>query len=55
MDKLLTLLCGFSYAESVGAVYHNTSAKLNRGIEETFLDLAKSKSRALCCAETPQC
>jgi len=32
---------GASYAESVGAVYHNTSAKLNRGIEETFLDLAK--------------
>eukprot|EP00656_Telonema_subtile_P032578 TRINITY_DN3580_c0_g1_i1.p1 TRINITY_DN3580_c0_g1~~TRINITY_DN3580_c0_g1_i1.p1 ORF type:complete len:213 (-),score=55.97 TRINITY_DN3580_c0_g1_i1:193-831(-) len=32
---------GASYAESVGAVYHNTSAKLNRGIEETFFDLAK--------------
>jgi len=32
---------GASYAEAVGAVYHNTSAKLNRGIEETFLDLAR--------------
>ena len=31
------------YAASVGAVHYNTSAKLNRGIDELFLDLAKRK------------
>jgi Ras-related protein Rab-21 len=36
----LTLL---SYATSVGAVHFNTSAKLNRGIEEMFFDLSKRK------------
>eukprot|EP00051_Salpingoeca_urceolata_P026916 m.479265 g.479265 ORF g.479265 m.479265 type:complete len:198 (+) comp21386_c0_seq1:524-1117(+) len=30
-----------AYAESVGAVHFNTSAKLNKGIEEMFLDLSK--------------
>ena len=29
------------YARSVGAKHHNTSAKLNRGIEEMFLDLTQ--------------
>lgn len=33
----------FSYAESVGAKHYHTSAKLNKGIEELFLDLCKSK------------
>ena len=31
------------YAESVGAKHYHTSAKLNKGIEELFLDLCKSK------------
>ncbi|CAB1346407.1 unnamed protein product, partial [Coregonus sp. 'balchen'] len=29
------------YAESVGAKHYHTSAKLNKGIEELFLDLCK--------------
>ncbi len=33
-----------SYAESVGAKHYHTSAKLNKGIEELFLDLCKSKT-----------
>ena len=32
-----------SYAESVGAVHYNTSAKINKGLEEVFGDLSKSK------------
>jgi len=32
---------GTSYAKSVDAAYFNVSAKLNRGIDDTFLDLAK--------------
>merc|ERR1711998_695392 len=32
---------GQRYAESVTACYFNTSAKLNRGIDEAFLELAK--------------
>ena len=35
--------CLCSYAESVGARHYHTSAKLNKGIEELFLDLCKSK------------
>ncbi len=31
----------FRYAESVGAKHYHTSAKLNKGIEELFLDLCK--------------
>jgi len=34
------------YAETVGAVHFNTSAKLNRGIEEMFLDLTKRMMKA---------
>mmetsp|Transcript_26282 Transcript_26282/g.36866 ORF Transcript_26282/g.36866 Transcript_26282/m.36866 type:complete len:211 (-) Transcript_26282:214-846(-) len=34
------------YAESVGAVHFHTSAKLNRGIEEMFLDLSKRMMKA---------
>jgi Ras-related protein Rab-21 len=30
-----------SYAESVGASYFNTSAKLNKNVNEIFLDLSK--------------
>eukprot|EP01132_Coremiostelium_polycephalum_P001918 gene1918-2353_t len=30
-----------SYAKSVGAKHYSTSAKLNRGIEELFIDLTK--------------
>ena len=32
---------GERYAASVDASYFNTSAKLNRGIDDAFLDLAK--------------
>ena len=31
------------YAASVGAKHYHTSAKLNKGIEEMFLDLSKGK------------
>lgn len=31
------------YAESVGAKHYHTSAKQNKGIEELFLDLCKSR------------
>lgn len=37
-----------SYAESVGAKHYHTSAKLNKGIEELFLDLCKSKPHLKC-------
>jgi len=33
-----------SYAESVGARHYQSSAKLNKGIEELFLDLCKRKN-----------
>ncbi|XP_077565721.1 ras-related protein Rab-21 [Stigmatopora nigra] len=35
-----------SYAESVGAKHYQTSAKLNKGIEELFLDLCKRMMEA---------
>lgn len=31
--------CLFSYAQSVGAIHFHTSAKMNSGIEELFLNL----------------
>mmetsp|Transcript_19737 Transcript_19737/g.51384 ORF Transcript_19737/g.51384 Transcript_19737/m.51384 type:complete len:210 (-) Transcript_19737:4256-4885(-) len=34
------------YAQSVGAVHFHTSAKLNRGIEDMFLDLTKRMMKA---------
>ena len=34
-------MCLFRYARTVGARHFHTSAKLNRGIEELFLDLAQ--------------
>lgn len=35
-----------AYAKSVGAYHFNTSAKLNRGIDEMFLDLSKRMLQA---------
>ena len=32
------------YAKTVGAKHFSTSAKLNKGLEEMFLDLAKRKT-----------
>merc|ERR1712178_365924 len=40
-NRQVTTEEGQSYAASVGASYFNTSAKLNRGIDDVFLDLAK--------------
>jgi len=39
------------YANSVGAKHVHTSAKLNKGIDELFLSLTKSKLRGVlfCC------
>jgi hypothetical protein len=39
--NILVLIFCFRYARSVGAKHHHTSAKLNRGIEELFLDLTQ--------------
>ncbi len=33
----------FRYAKSVGAKHFHTSAKMNKGIDELFLDLTRSK------------
>ncbi len=38
----------FRYAESVGAKHYHTSAKLNKGIEELFLDLCKRTLVLVC-------
>ena len=38
---VVNLSCFVRYAKSVGAKHHHTSAKLNRGIEELFLDLSQ--------------
>uniref|UniRef100_A0A8C2BS33 Ras-related protein Rab-21 n=2 Tax=Cyprinus carpio TaxID=7962 RepID=A0A8C2BS33_CYPCA len=40
------------YAESVGAKHYHTSAKLNKGIEELFLDLCKQPRRFLTLSHT---
>lgn len=37
---------GKAYAASVDAAYYNTSAKLNRGIDDCFLELAKREMRS---------
>ena len=34
-----------SYAEQVGAKHYQTSAKLNRGIDDMFLDLCKREKK----------
>ncbi len=41
-----SVICNWiwSYAESVGATHYHTSAKLNRGVAELFLEISKSKS-----------
>jgi Ras-related protein Rab-21 len=39
-----TDLCCCRYAHSTGAVYCETSAKLNEGIDELFVELAKSEA-----------
>lgn len=41
--KNLNIVVFFSYAESVGASYAETSAKLNEAIEDLFLQLTKGK------------
>uniref|UniRef100_A0A3Q2ZU18 Ras-related protein Rab-21 n=1 Tax=Kryptolebias marmoratus TaxID=37003 RepID=A0A3Q2ZU18_KRYMA len=40
-DRHVSVEDAESYAESVGAKHYHTSAKLNKGIEELFLDLCK--------------
>ncbi len=40
-DCSVNIFC--SYAESVGAVHYTASAKQNKGIQELFLDISKSK------------
>lgn len=40
-DRNVSVEDAESYAESVGAKHYHTSAKLNKGIEELFLDLCK--------------
>lgn len=42
--KTLMMHILFRYAASVKAKHYQTSAKLNKGIQELFLDLAKSKN-----------
>lgn len=42
------------YAASVGAVHFNTSAKLNRGIEEMFFDLCKRMMQQTAAKESRQ-
>lgn len=41
-DRHVTVAEAEQYAASVGAKHYHTSAKLNKGIEELFLDLSKS-------------
>ena len=41
MAKSYVPVQSFRYAKSVGAKHFHTSAKLNKGIEEMFLDLSK--------------
>ncbi|CAH1798394.1 unnamed protein product [Owenia fusiformis] len=41
-DRHVTVQEAESYAASVGAKHFHTSAKLNKGIEELFLDISKS-------------
>ncbi|ELU08055.1 hypothetical protein CAPTEDRAFT_163376 [Capitella teleta] len=41
-DRHISVQDAESYAASVGARHYHTSAKLNKGIEEMFLDLSKS-------------
>ena len=43
MFTLCNILQQFRYAESVSAKHFHTSAKANKGLDEVFLDLARSK------------
>lgn len=47
-EREVKILCEFvvlfsRYAKTVGAKHFHTSAKLNKGIEEMFFELTKSK------------
>ena len=42
-DRHVDTKAALSYAESVGAAHYHTSAKINKGLEEGFGDLSKSK------------
>uniref|UniRef100_A0A096LZU7 Ras-related protein Rab-21 n=1 Tax=Poecilia formosa TaxID=48698 RepID=A0A096LZU7_POEFO len=46
-DRHVSVEDAESYAESVGAKHYHTSAKLNKGIEELFLDLCKHLNRKM--------
>ena len=48
IDASGLFLCGggCSYAQQVGAQHYHTSAKLNKGLDEVFVDLASSKTDA---------
>lgn len=48
MQLTLLHLLSYRYAESVGAKHYHTSAKQNKGIEELFLDLCKSRYYLIC-------
>jgi hypothetical protein len=37
------MFCSFRYAKSVGAKHLLSSAKLNKGVDELFLELAKGE------------
>ncbi|EGC35932.1 Rab GTPase [Dictyostelium purpureum] len=39
--RVITLAEAEAYAKSVGAIHYSTSAKLNKGIEDLFLDLTR--------------
>ena len=41
LNRTVSLEEAEAYASSVGAKHYSTSAKLNQGVEELFLDLAK--------------
>ncbi|KAF2076118.1 hypothetical protein CYY_002580 [Polysphondylium violaceum] len=40
-SRVIPLAEAESYAKSVGAIHYSTSAKLNKGVEDLFLDLTK--------------
>jgi Ras-related protein Rab-21 len=42
LNRVVSLEEAQAYADSVGAKHFNTSAKLNQGLNELFLDLAQS-------------
>lgn len=43
IDSWIVFFISFRYSRSVGAKHYHTTAKLNKGIEEMFLDLTKRK------------